>query len=198
MKLLLSLLAIGFSLSLYGMNLNNQFVEALKSKNYKQAEDILMNAPEGTIAVNAILQEGRTPLHVAVMNNNEKLAELLIKRGANVNAQDDEVWIPLHFAVIRNNLRLADLLIRNGANLNIQNAGGWTPLHFAAHIGNMAMVRLLLSQGADATKRVSGGLLSLDVARNAGHAAIVRLLENYIQSKITRKLETENITLFTR
>ena len=42
--------------------------------------------------------QGLTPLHIAVANSHKDIAELLISKGADVNAKDKESYTPLHFA----------------------------------------------------------------------------------------------------
>lgn len=41
---------------------------------------------------------GRTPLHIACSNGHNKCVFVLIKAGANVNAQTDSGWTPAHCA----------------------------------------------------------------------------------------------------
>lgn len=45
-----------------------------------------------------------TPLHIAALNSNDKVAELLIKAGANVNAAGKDGWTPMFYAVVNGNL----------------------------------------------------------------------------------------------
>ena len=46
-------------------------------------------------------QAGRTPLHLAALQGHSTLASLLIGRGANVNAKDENLMSPLHKAAIK-------------------------------------------------------------------------------------------------
>ena len=62
-----------------------------------------------------------TALYRACTNGNTKIAELLIKAGADVNAKDKSGNTVLHNACIRDNTKLAKLLIRNGANPYLYN-----------------------------------------------------------------------------
>jgi len=50
-------------------------------------------------------QEGRAPLHQAVLGNSVGLVGLLLESKADVNAADEHGWTPLHFAA-RNTCQL--------------------------------------------------------------------------------------------
>ena len=51
--------------------------------------------------VNQKIDEGHTPLYLAAQIDNKKIAELLIKEGANVNSIDNMGFTPLDYAVER-------------------------------------------------------------------------------------------------
>lgn len=53
-----------------------------------------------------------TPLHWAVVEGRKEAVQLLIAKGADVNAQDERGRTPLHYA---GNVEVAQLLIDNGA-----------------------------------------------------------------------------------
>ena len=61
---------------------------------------------------------GLRPLHLACLKTNPSIAELLLERGALVNASLKSGSTALHQAVMHNNLPLTRLLLRYGANVN--------------------------------------------------------------------------------
>ena len=86
--------------------------------------------PDGTI--DKILEEGDfkeipdvTLLHIASKENNEpEIIDLLVKFGANVNAQDAEGFTPLHLAAIHGNLKIVRKLVDLKADVNIITTDG--------------------------------------------------------------------------
>jgi len=81
---------------------------------------------------------GQTPLHLAIPNkgirdskgklmspNNMDLVELLIAKGADVNAKCDVGWTPLHNAQDK---EIVELLIAEGADVNAKTNLEGTPL----------------------------------------------------------------------
>lgn len=61
---------------------------------------------------------GYTALHFAALKGNVRIAEILIRNGANVNAVDIHQQTPLQRATAHDQDKMVDLLIRNGANVN--------------------------------------------------------------------------------
>ena len=96
---------------------------------------------------------GYTPL----MNSSLfEMVDLLVKRGANVNAKNKFNYTPLHKAVFnfvegkrkeKDCKKILNLLISNGANLNAQDNNGNTPLMTA--IQKTAPAKILIAKGAD-------------------------------------------------
>jgi ankyrin repeat protein len=84
---------------------------------------------------------------------------LLIRAGANLNAQDHEGNAALH---VTYEADIARALIENGANVNLKNANGETPLmkNFDTEV-----TKLLIAAGADATLRDHEGKTAFDHAR---------------------------------
>jgi len=53
-------------------------------------------------------------LHYAAAWGHKEAAELLIAKGANVNAKNDDGETPLDWAIIRKHTEIADLLRKHG------------------------------------------------------------------------------------
>ena len=83
---------------------------------------------------------GDSPLHFAVRNRRAKLITLLLRRGADADAQsDDDGGTALHLAAQRpdaaENAGLIAFLLDAGADPNVRNDDGWRPLDLAYHGG---------------------------------------------------------------
>ncbi|KJH45924.1 ankyrin repeat protein [Dictyocaulus viviparus] len=83
------------------------------------------------------------------VNSPIAIVDLLVRRGANVNAADAYGLTPLHYAAMKANTLTAQALLTNGANVNPKGVKGMTPLPTACIHGSDDIVRLLLSNGAD-------------------------------------------------
>lgn len=78
---------------------------------------------------------GRTGLHYSAKMGNEKVSDLLINYGTNVNAKDKNGQTPLHIAAKNGKQKIANVLIASGANADIVDDTGKAPLHWAAKAG---------------------------------------------------------------
>ena len=68
---------------------------------------------------------GVTVLHIASMKNTTPvIMDLLVKSGADVNAQDAEGFTPLHMAAIHGNLKIVKKLVDLDADVNIITTDG--------------------------------------------------------------------------
>ncbi|MEI8366503.1 MAG: ankyrin repeat domain-containing protein [Parachlamydiaceae bacterium] len=74
---------------------------------------------------------GLTPLHLAVLNDRQKLAVSLINHGAEIEALSPRGRSSLHIAVADGNFSMGNLLIRMGANCGQTDPTGDSPLSIA-------------------------------------------------------------------
>lgn len=114
-----------------------------------------------------------------VKRNHRKVAELLLERGADVNAADTLFNTPLHLAALVDNQEVVKLLIERGADVNARNNRGWTPLHIAAYWNRKDIAKLLLENGANPTVGDSSGKTPKDAAIEAGNEEIAKLIESW-------------------
>ncbi len=91
-------------------------------------------------------QPGWTALHYAAAGGDDKIAQLLIERGAQIDA------------------------------LSPRPTGAMTPLMMAAREGHDAMVRLLLARGAKPGLKNTEGFTAAQLARQAGHDKLAEVL----------------------
>jgi ankyrin repeat protein len=69
---------------------------------------------------------GNMPLHIACQTNNKSMVKLLLRWGAEINAQNKQGQTPLHFCFSFQFDQLGAYLIEKGALDTIKNFFGWT------------------------------------------------------------------------
>ncbi|HQP04983.1 MAG TPA: ankyrin repeat domain-containing protein, partial [Bacteroidales bacterium] len=110
-----------------------------------------------------------------------EIAQLLIEKGANVNARNEYGETPLHFASKEGSFEIAQLLIERGANVNAKAKYSHTPLHYASE-GYLDIAKLLIEKGADVNAKISddlryyAGYTPLHFASKEGSFEIAQLL----------------------
>ena len=76
--------------------------------------------------INTCDEVGNTLLTIACINGDFKIAQYLLKNGANPNCVNLYKNTPLHYALANHDYRIADLLIKNGAKDYLENKDGNT------------------------------------------------------------------------
>lgn len=83
-----------------------------------------------------------TPLMEAASAGHVDIIELLLKHGADVNAQSSTGNTPLMYACAGGHVAAVKLLLSNGANVEDHNENGHTPLMEAASAGHVAVAKV--------------------------------------------------------
>jgi len=117
-----------------------------------------------------------TPLHLAAAWGKIEAMSLLLKAGANLNAQNIEGDFPLHSAV--DSIRSIKFLLEAGANINAKNYRGESALHKAANEGLEESALYLIHAGADVNLQDDEKNTALHYAVSNGNIAIVKALLN--------------------
>ncbi len=118
---------------------------------------------------------GWTPLHLAAFAGNVANAELLIAKGADVNARAETKFrnTPLQAALLSGQYATAKLLLDHGADALVRQARGFTPMHEAAELGRQDLIQLLLDHGAELNSRSDSGETPLAEAIRRKHDGLV-------------------------
>ena len=140
---------------------------------------------------------GWTPLWYAADEGHKEIVELLIAKGADVNAKNDKfVGTFLHWAAAGGQNEIVKLLIAKGADVNATDGDGDTALHLAGSTtASTEIAELLISKGADVNAmnlsppgRRIGGMTPLDMATLGNRTEIATLLRKH-GGKTKKELE---------
>jgi ankyrin repeat protein len=119
-----------------------------------------------------------TALHEAAKNGDCRGIELLIAKGADVNAEATRGVTPIHYAAMRpeDEAETLQVLLKYGANPNRGGGKSPTPLLCAASSGAVRQMQVLIEHGAKLDMTGANGETPLIAAAAAGKADAVKFL----------------------
>lgn len=162
-----------------GANVNNASIRRspLHTAAQKGDEKIAIFLLANGANINAIDNEGVTPLNEAISYKHGGLAKIFIEKKADVNAARRDGATPLHAAAQLNLPDIAVLLIAQHAVIDPRSETGITPLMLAAGNKNHDTAQLLIEKGANVNAACTDdGATPLDYAVGAGDLPMVSLL----------------------
>lgn len=135
------------------------------------------------IDVNARSQDhdDLTAVLLAAEKGHENVMELLLKSGADLEAQNSSQQTALQLAINgqaspKKIVAVVQVLLKNGINTEIRDGSGSTALICAAGRGNEAVLRLLLENNANINGTKNDKSTALHLASCNGHEGVVKLL----------------------
>ncbi|KAL8762366.1 MAG: hypothetical protein Q9184_001628 [Pyrenodesmia sp. 2 TL-2023] len=137
--------------------------------------EMLLNSGAEVEAVHQ--QSGRTALAVASHCGNDRVLQLLLQYGADVNTRDASSYSPLHLACMRGHYRVVALLLQERVRIDEPGPNDETPLWIAAEKGYIELAELLLQTRAKVNARDRKRLCTpLHVSAANGNEAMAELL----------------------
>lgn len=127
---------------------------------------------ENGASISAHNTAGETPLHVAARQGNGAMAELLVHKGAHIDAEVVG-WTPLFLAAARGSVEVVQVLMRAGADS--RSIEGMSPLVLAADNGHVDALKTMIGLGGDVNAADQDGWTALHSAK--GKAMVDMLIE---------------------
>eukprot|EP01063_Lacrimia_lanifica_P039641 TRINITY_DN8757_c1_g1_i1.p1 TRINITY_DN8757_c1_g1~~TRINITY_DN8757_c1_g1_i1.p1 ORF type:complete len:1508 (+),score=591.69 TRINITY_DN8757_c1_g1_i1:659-4525(+) len=172
----------------------HQLLQHAGSGNHVAVAKLLSNDPK-MANVRSLKVSPHTPLSVASLHGHAKVAEALLKSGADRQVATDGAGdTPLMCAAMKGHSDIVELLLMQNspkggrgkgawakvepvAHLNSTNAKGYTALHHAAMHGHAEVARLLVEGGADPLQPAElNSWTPLMIAAHEGHSEVADLL----------------------
>jgi ankyrin repeat protein len=152
-------------------NMSDDFYSAIRVNDLARVESLLQNAG----GVNTADDRGITPLMYAAAAGSTEMMQLLIDKGADVNAKNAFGSTALIWSAA--DIRKVRILVAHGADVNTASRSGRTALHVAALSDPSApTVRLLISKGANIKTVDNSKQTALFAAASGNDTETIRLL----------------------
>lgn len=88
-----------------------QLQQLMQPKQKQEGDSNSNNFPPPFAWINCCDSEGKTPLHLAAINDHVTVVQWLVEQGADVNYCDKSGWSPLHSAACSKNEKIINILL---------------------------------------------------------------------------------------
>ena len=127
-------------------------------------------------AIDAIDENGFTPLILAAYRNNESIVKFLAPK-VNTIDHNCSAGTALTAASYKGLINIVKILLENNANTNIADKNGTTALIYATLSENIEIIKLLLKYGAKKEHKDNRGNSALQYALISNNEKIINLLK---------------------
>ncbi|KAF1772521.1 Ankyrin repeat-containing domain [Phytophthora cactorum] len=134
--------------------------------------------------VNAADYDKRTPLHIAVSDEQLEMVDYLLQCGANAEALDRWGRSPIDCAGNTEKVKRSWL---SGMEVNVTDELGRTSLHVAVENGQLGVIELLLSAGVNTNVVDSEGRSPISIALEKQQFAIAEMLRAHQKKKLVSR-----------
>ncbi len=171
-----SLLKIGANPNFKHVEGSSVFLQALDEE--MPASLIKAMIDHGANVTERLVLKGRPAIHLAIFNKeSSEILEILSKKGADVNEEDDNGVSALNKACKNGLLESVKTLLRLGADPNhVAKMGFTNPLIDAVQSGNVALIDLLLQKGVKVNHIDKQGESALTWSIDSNNPKIVEML----------------------
>ncbi len=162
-----------------------KLIEAIATGEIKQVKE-LVSDKNTSLAAN---KQGVTPLDLAIMNQDYKIASVLLEHGADISSNSNNpLFVTLVFSIgdpdnQESYKEARDMFLAAIKNhkdkLDDTNGRGNTALHIAALRGVADVVALLMAEGLDPSHPNSEGETPVYIASQEGHTEVITQLAEH-------------------
>ncbi|XP_034949608.1 ankyrin-1-like [Chelonus insularis] len=137
--------------------------------------------------IEAVDEQGRTPLFVACKSGNVAAVQCLLENHVNPNATNQHSQTALHYicsAKPGTTLQIIQLLLKHNADTEAMDDRGWTPLFEACSSGNIVAVKVLLGNHANPNVRCWNGRTALHLTSALEPVITLQIMQSLLKHNV--------------
>ncbi|MBN1981654.1 MAG: ankyrin repeat domain-containing protein [Chitinivibrionales bacterium] len=160
--------------------INDALITSIYENNIKKVKR-LINRADVNVYVNAVDENGNSPLLHSLAEGNNEIAKMLIQHGADINVKTKDGATALSWAIEKSDMDVIEMIVNKDADVNAKDQKGMCPLFRALsrvkEQNKNSIIKLLISKGVNLNAKVtSNEKTALHYASSNGLFETVKLL----------------------